>query len=77
MGRTPYRLHSLGDGSKCRRGKGLKTVCIAPIRTSDGNTRTVVTMVLLPAVVTMALLRAVGSMGLLQVVGSMGLLRVV
>ena len=25
----PYRPHSLGDGSKCRRGKGLKTVCIA------------------------------------------------
>ena len=32
--RTPYRTHSLGDGSKCRRGKGLKTVCIAPTRTS-------------------------------------------
>src|SRR3990170_1478278 len=34
VGRTPYRPHSLGDGSKCRRGKGLKTVCIAPTRTS-------------------------------------------
>ena len=22
VGRTPYRTHSLGDGSKCRRGKG-------------------------------------------------------
>ena len=22
VGRTPYRPHSLGDGSKCRRGKG-------------------------------------------------------
>ena len=31
----PYRPHSLGDGSKCRRGKGLKTVCIAPLCTSD------------------------------------------
>ena len=31
----PYRPHSLGDGSKCRRGKGLKTVCIAPTRTSE------------------------------------------
>lgn len=30
----PYRPHSLGDGSKCRRGKGLKTICIAPTRTS-------------------------------------------
>ena len=30
----PYRPHSLGDGSKFRRGKGLKTVCIAPTRTS-------------------------------------------
>ena len=25
----------LGDGSKCRRGKGLKTVCLGPTRTSD------------------------------------------
>ena len=25
----PYRPHSLGDGSKCRREKELKTVCIA------------------------------------------------
>ena len=32
----PYRPHSLGDGSKCRRGKGLKTVCLGPTRTS-GN----------------------------------------
>ena len=24
----PYHPHSLGDGSKCHRGKGLKTVCI-------------------------------------------------
>ena len=31
----PYRPHSLGDGSKCRRGKGLKTVCIAPTCTSE------------------------------------------
>ena len=31
----PYRTHSLGDGSKCCRGKGLKTVCIAPTRTSE------------------------------------------
>ena len=23
LGRTPYRTHSLGDGSKCRRGKGF------------------------------------------------------
>ena len=30
----PYCPHSLGDGSKCRRGKGLKTICIAPTRTS-------------------------------------------
>ena len=30
----PYRPHSLGDGSKCRRRKGLKTVCVAPTRTS-------------------------------------------
>ena len=28
------RSHSLGDGSKHRRGKGLKTICIAPTRTS-------------------------------------------
>ena len=35
VGRTPpYRPHSLGDGSKCRRGKGLKPVCIAPRYTS-------------------------------------------
>ena len=34
VGRTPYRTHSLGDGSKCRRGKGLKTVCLEPARTS-------------------------------------------
>ena len=26
----PYHNHSVGDGSKCRRGKGLKTICIAP-----------------------------------------------
>ena len=32
----PYRPHSLGNDSKCRRGKGLKTVCIASTRTSDG-----------------------------------------
>src|SRR3954463_14123794 len=25
----PCRPHSLGDGSKCRRGKGLKPVCLA------------------------------------------------
>ena len=30
----PYRPHSLGDGSKCHRGKGLKTVCFGPTRTS-------------------------------------------
>ena len=30
----PYRPHSLGDGSKCHRRKGLKTVCIAPHCTS-------------------------------------------
>src|SRR5215216_1535069 len=35
VGRTPYRHHSLGDGSKYCRGKGLKTVCIALTRTSD------------------------------------------
>ena len=36
VGRTPpYLPHSLGDGSKCRRGKGLKTICISPTRTSD------------------------------------------
>ena len=34
-GRTPYRPHSLGDGCKCHRGKGLKTVCLAPRCTSD------------------------------------------
>ena len=34
VGRTPYRPHSLGDGSNCRRGKGFKTVCIALTRTS-------------------------------------------
>ena len=31
----PYRSHSLGDGSECHRGKGLKTVFIAPYGTSD------------------------------------------
>ena len=31
----PYCSHSFGDGSKCRSRKGLKTVCIAPTRTSD------------------------------------------
>ena len=31
----PYRPHSLADGSRCRRGKGLKTVCLGPTRTSD------------------------------------------
>ena len=30
----PYRPHSLGDGSKWRRGKGLKTICLAPTHTS-------------------------------------------
>ena len=30
----PYRPHSLGDGSRCRRGKGLKTICLGPTRTS-------------------------------------------
>ena len=35
VGRTPYHPHSLGDGSKCRRGKGLKTICLGPTRTSD------------------------------------------
>ena len=34
VGRTPYRPHSLGDGSKRRRGKGLKTICIAGLCTS-------------------------------------------
>ena len=34
VGRTPYRPHSLGDGSKRRRGKELKTVCIALTCTS-------------------------------------------
>ena len=33
----PYRPHSLGDGSKCRHGKGLKTVCLGPTRTSVGS----------------------------------------
>ena len=33
----PYRPHSLGDGSECRRGKGLKTVCLAPTHTSVGR----------------------------------------
>ena len=33
VGRTPLRPYSLGDGSKCRRRKGLKTICIAPTRT--------------------------------------------
>ena len=37
VGRTPYRTHSLGDGSKCCRGKGLKTVCFGPMRISDGS----------------------------------------
>ena len=32
----PYRPHSLGNGSKCRRGKGLKTVCLARRCTSVG-----------------------------------------
>ena len=31
----PYHPHSLGDGSKCRRGKGLKTICLGQTRTSD------------------------------------------
>ena len=31
----PYRPHSLGDSSKCRREKGLKTVCIAPRYTNE------------------------------------------
>ena len=34
VGRTPYRPRSLGDGSKCRRGKGLKTVCLGARCTS-------------------------------------------
>ena len=33
----PYRPHSLGDGSKRRRGKGLKTVCIARRCTCVGS----------------------------------------
>ena len=32
----PYHPHSLGGGLKCRRGKGLKTICIAPHCTSVG-----------------------------------------
>ena len=35
VGRTPYRRHSLGEGSKCHRVKGLITVCIAPRCTSE------------------------------------------
>ena len=35
VGRTPYRTRSLGDGSKRRLGKGLKTICIAPRCTSE------------------------------------------
>ena len=31
----PYHPRSLGDGSECRRGKGLKTVSLGPTRTSD------------------------------------------
>ena len=31
----PYRPHSLGDGSKCHREKGLKTVCLGYRYTSD------------------------------------------
>ena len=37
VGRSPYCPHSLGDGSKCHRGKGFKTVCIAPTHTSGDN----------------------------------------
>ena len=33
----PFHPHSLGDGSKCRRGKGLKTVCIACRCTSEAE----------------------------------------
>ena len=31
---TPYHPHSLGDGSKCHHGKGLKAICLGPTRTS-------------------------------------------
>ena len=31
----PYRTHSLGDGLKLRRGKGVKTVCITRLCTSE------------------------------------------
>ncbi len=34
----PYRPHSLGDGSKGRRGKGLKTVCLGARSTSVSYT---------------------------------------
>ena len=34
VGRTPYRTHSLGDSFKCRRGKGLKTICLGARCTS-------------------------------------------
>ena len=34
VGRTPYRTHSLGDGSKCHREKGLKIVCLVPTHIS-------------------------------------------
>ena len=34
-GKHPPIAPTLGDGSECRRGKGLKTVCIAPRCTSD------------------------------------------
>ena len=40
VGRTPYHPHSLGDGSERRRGKGLKTVCIAPTGTSEYGVET-------------------------------------
>ena len=37
VGRTPYRTHMQGDGLKLRRGKGVKTVCIAAQYTSDNR----------------------------------------
>ena len=38
----PYRPHSLGDNSECRRGKGLNPVCLGLTRTS-GATEEVLT----------------------------------
>ena len=61
---SPYLTHSLGDSSKCHRGKGLKTVCLGLTRTSVlpflGNDSNVHENMMLPKLDTFVLLTIEG-----------------